>query len=142
MRILLFLAIAASLYGGWQWWQDRPGQAFANVEPSPNGFVPVEMPDGAPRNAVLVLTAPNCPSEEARRAEALIAALSSQGIPVRRGSGVSWDFSSPPTAEQRQGVDRAIQVFNQGAPAVFINGMAMSNPTAEQAASEYRRTRG
>ena len=142
MRILLFLAIAASLYGGWQWWQDRSGPAYANVEPSPNGFVPVQMPDGAPRNAVLVLAAPNCPSEQAQRAEALVAALTSQGIPVRRGSGIGYSFSSPPTAEQREGVDRAIHVFNQGAPAVFINGMAMSNPTAEQAASEYRRTRG
>ncbi|NLC61245.1 MAG: hypothetical protein GX761_08175 [Gammaproteobacteria bacterium] len=141
MRIVLWLAIAASLYGGWQWWQDRPGAALANVEPSPNGFVPVEMPRGAPRNAVLVLTPPNCPSEQARRAESLIAALSSQGIAVRRASGIDYSFSEAPTAEQRQGVDRAIQVFNQGAPAVFINGMAMSNPSVEQAVAEYRRTR-
>ena len=142
MRILLWLAVAASLYGGWQWWQDRAGPSFANVEPSPNGFVPVEMPDGAPRNAVLVLAAPNCPSDQARRAEALISALSSQGIPVQRGSGINYNFSSMPSAEQRQRVDRAVQVFNQGAPAVFINGMAMSNPSAEQAVAEYRRTRG
>ena len=117
MRIVLWLAIAASLYGGWQWWQDRAHAPLANAEPSPNGFVPVEMPSGAPRNAVLVLAPPNCPSDQARRSESLIAALSSQGV------------------------DRAIQVFNQGAPAVFINGMAMSNPSAEQAAAEYRRTR-
>src|SRR5690554_1555298 len=141
MRIVLWLAIAASLYGGWQWWQDRPGAALANVEPSPNGFVPVEMPSGAPRNAVLVLAPPNCPSDQARRAESLIASLSSQGIPVRRGSRIDYSFSSAPTSDQRQGVDRAIQVFNQGAPAVFINGMAMSNPTPQQAAAEYRRTR-
>ena len=105
MRIVLWLAIAASLYGGWQWWQDRPGAALAGIEPSPNGFVPVEMPSGAPRNAVLVLAPPNC------------------------------------TAEQRRGVDLAIDVFNQGAPAVFINGMAMSNPSVDQAVAEYRRTR-
>ena len=142
MRILLFLAIAASLYGGWQWWQDRTYQPLASAEPSPNGFIPVEMPDGAPRNAVLVLAAPNCPSDQARRAESLIAALSSQGIPVHRGSGINYSFNSMPSEEQRQGVDRAVQVFNQGAPAVFINGMAMSNPSAEQAAAEYRRTRG
>lgn len=141
MRIVLWLAIAASLYGGWQWWQDRAHAPLANAEPSPNGFVPVEMPSGAPRNAVLVLAPPNCPSDQARRSESLIAALSSQGIPVRRGSGIDYSFSSAPTADQRQGVDRAIQVFNQGAPAVFINGMAMSNPSAEQAAAEYRRTR-
>ena len=77
-----------------------------------------------------------------RSAESLIAALSSQGIPVRRGSGINYSFNSMPSEEQRQGVDRAVQVFNQGAPAVFINGMAMSNPSAEQAAAEYRRTRG
>lgn len=144
MRILLFLAIAASLYGGWQWWQDRSGPAaYANVEPSPNGFVPVEMPDGAPRNAVLVLAPPNCPSEQAKRAEALVAELTRQGIPVRRGSRISYTFEGGmPSTEQRRAVDRAVQVFNQGAPAVYINGMAASDPTIEQAIAEYRRTRG
>ncbi|AOH37209.1 hypothetical protein BGP89_13340 [Luteimonas sp. JM171] len=141
MRIVLWLAIAASLYGGWQWWQDRPGAALAGIAPSPNGFVPVEMPSGAPRNAVLVLAPPNCPSEQARRAESLVAALTSQGIPVRRASGIDYSFNDGPTAEQRRGVDRAIDVFNQGAPAVFINGMAMSNPSVDQAVAEYRRTR-
>ena len=36
-----------------------------------NGFVPVQMPDGAPRDTVLILAPVNCPSDGAKRADAL-----------------------------------------------------------------------
>lgn len=140
MRVLFWLVIAASVYGGWQWWQERSAAAI-HAEPSPNGFVPAAMPDGAPRNAVLILAPPNCPSDQARRSEALAEALARAGIPVRRGSSMAFDVVAP-TAEDRANIDRAVKVFNQGAPAVFVNGMAMSNPTPEQTIREYRRTRG
>ncbi|MDH5821737.1 hypothetical protein QFW77_01840 [Luteimonas sp. RD2P54] len=131
--------MAAALFGGYRWWQGQEAEAAA-AAPSPNGFVQVEMPDGAPRNTVLVLAPPNCPSEQAQRAESLIAALDGQGIPVKRGSGIDFEVANP-TPEQIAGIDRAVAVFRAGAPAVFVNGMAMSNPTASQAAAEYRRTR-
>lgn len=140
MRLATLVVFAAALYGGYQWWQGRGHDDVAAAVASANGFVPVEMPSGVPHNLVLVLAPPNCPSEQAQRAEALVAQLSREGIPVRRGSGFSFDVADP-NAEQRAGIDRAVQVFQRGAPAVFVNGMAMSDPTPAQAIAEYRRTR-
>ncbi|WP_202843094.1 hypothetical protein [Luteimonas saliphila] len=135
MRILMILVLAGGLYGAWQWWQDR--EAASEVIPSPNGFVPVEMPAGVAPGAVLVLAPRNCPSEQARRTEALVQQLDRAGIPVVRGDGFSFDVADP-TREQMAGIDRAVEVFKRGAPAVFVHGMAMSNPTAAQTIAEYR----
>ena len=135
MRILMILALAGALYGGYQWWHDR--SAASDVAVSANGFVPVEMPAGVARNAVLVLAPRNCPSDEAQRTEALVGALERSGIPVVRGDGFSFDVADP-TREQMAAIDRAVDVFQRGAPAVFVNGMAMSNPTPAQTIAEYR----
>ncbi len=141
MRLLKLLLLVAVLFGGYKWWQGREAeQAFA-ASAGPNGFVPVEMPSGAKRNVVLVLAPANCPSEQAQRTEALVAALASAGVPVARGTGFSFEVDNP-SAEQRAGIDRAVEVFRRGAPTVFVNGMAMSNPSAAQTVAEYRRTRG
>ena len=140
MRLLTILVLVTALFGGYRWWQDRGEDEDLSAIASPNGFVPVEMPGGVPRNVVLILAPPNCPSEQAQRTEALASHLSREGIPVRRDSGFSFDVADP-SAEQRAGIDRAVKVFQQGAPAVFVNGMAMSDPTPTQAAAEYRRTR-
>ncbi len=99
------------------------------------------MPTGTPRDTVLVLAPPNCPSEQAQRAEALIRELTDIGIPVKRGSSFSFNIENP-SQEQRTAVDRTVEVFQQGAPAVFINGMGMSNPTTSQVVAVYRSTRG
>lgn len=137
MRLLTVVLVLAGLFGAYRWWDGRttsdPG-SMANQ----NGFVSVQMPDGAPRHSVLVLAPPNCPSAEARQAEALVQHLAEQGIPVSRSSSISFDVMNP-TAEQRAGIERAVAVFNGGAPAVFVNGMAMSKPTAAQTVAEYRR---
>lgn len=140
MRFIGLLLLVAGLAGGYHWWKGRSADASESVGTNPNGFVSVEMPSGAARNAVLILAPPNCPSDEARRAEALAAELDRQGIPVVRGDSMSFELVDP-TDEQVAGANRAVAVFNQGAPAVFINGMAMSNPTPAQAIAEYRRTR-
>lgn len=138
MRVLTVVVLVAGLFGAYRWWDGKSADAAEAV--SQNGFVPVQMPDGAPERAVLVLAPPDCPSAEAQRAEALIRDLSQQGIPVTRGSAMSFNLVDP-TAEQRRGVERAVAVFNRGAPAVFIDGMAMSNPTASQAIAQYRSTK-
>lgn len=140
MRLLKLLLLVVVLIGAYQWWSGR-GFDEAIGAASPNGFVPVEMPSGAARNVVLILSAPNCPSDQARRTEVLAQELARAGIPVARGHGFSFEVANP-TSAQKAGIDRAVQVFNRGAPAVFVNGMAMSNPTASQAIEEYRRTRG
>ena len=138
MRLLTVIVLLAGLAGAYRWWD---GDSNRNVDEitNENGFVPVQMPDGAPEHSVLVLAPPNCPSDEAQRAEALVRDLTRQGIPVTKGRSISFGTMNP-TAEQRAAVERAVAVFNEGAPAVYINGMAMSNPTAAQAAAEYHRT--
>lgn len=138
MRLLTVLLLCLGLFGAYRWWEGKGASDLDGVA-GQNGFVPVQMPDGAPLHAVLILAPPDCPSDEARRAEALVQQLTQQGIPVTKGSSISFDIVDP-TAEQREGVQRAVAVFQRGAPAVFVNGMAMSNPTAEQAVAEYRRT--
>ena len=140
MRVLGVVLLAVALYGAHNWWQDRSAAADLAARASPNGFVPVEMPGGVARNTVLVLAPRNCPSEQAQRTEALVEELTSQGIPVSRGDSFEFDVEDP-TQEQRAGIDRAIEVFKRGAPAVFVNGMAMSEPTASQTLAEYNSTR-
>ena len=140
MRLLTILVLVAALFGAYRWWQDRGEGEDLSAIASPNGFVPVEMPGGVPRNVVLILAPPNCPSEQAQRSEALASHLSREGIPVRRDSGFSFDVADP-SAEQRAGIDRAVEVFKRGAPAVYVNGMGMSNPSAAQAIAEYRALR-
>lgn len=140
MRVLVAVLLAVALYGAYGWWQDRSAEADLAARTSPNGFVPVEMPGGVARNTVLVLAPRNCPSEQAQRTEALVAELTGQGVPVVRGDSFEFDVADP-TPEQMAGIDRAIEVFKRGAPAVFVNGMAMSKPTAAQTLAEYRSTK-
>ena len=139
MRLLTVVLLCVCAFGAYRWW-DGKREADLPAMANQNGFVPVEMPDGMSRDAVIILAPPNCPSDEAQRAEAIADYLGGQGIPVARKSSMSFAITNP-TDEQEAGVDRAVAVFNGGAPAVFINGMAMSNPTPAQAAAEYRRTK-
>ena len=140
MRLLKILIVLACLFGAYRWWDGEERSRELEAIASQNGFVPVEMPMGAPAHTVLVLAPPNCPSEEAKRAEALVRALTDQGVPVKQDSAMSFEITNP-TDEQEAGVERAVAVFNRGAPAVFVNGMGMSNPTAAQTIAEYRKTR-
>jgi len=140
MRLLKILIVLACLFGAYRWWDGKERSRELEAIASQNGFVPVEMPMGAPAHTVLVLSPPNCPSEEAKRAEALVRALTDQGVPVKQDSAMSFEITNP-TDEQEAGVERAVAVFNRGAPAVFVNGMGMSNPTAAQTIAEYRKTR-
>jgi len=140
MRLLKILIVLACLFGAYRWWDGKERSRELEAIASQNGFVPVEMPMGAPAHTVLVLAPPNCPSDEAKRAEALVRALTDQGVPVKQDSAMSFEITNP-TDEQEAGVERAVAVFNSGAPAVFINGMGMSNPTAAQTIAEYRKTR-
>lgn len=139
MRTLLILMLVCALYGAHQWWQKRDDVRAAAFDAST--FVAVEMPGGVQRNTVLVLAPPNCPSEQAQRTEALIRDLDRAGIPVMRDSGFTFDVENP-TDAQMQGIDRAVAVFKRGAPAVFVNGLAMSNPSAEQTIAAYQTSRG
>lgn len=110
----------------------RELQAIADV----NGFVPVQMPDGAAHDTVLILAPLNCPSAGARRADALAARLTTLGIPNVRMN--QYEISAP-TRDMQSGIKHAFAILNGDIPAVMINGRGKSNPTADEVATEYRR---
>jgi hypothetical protein len=139
MSALKSLLIAAAVLAvGARVWQshesavnDRELQALADG----NGFVPVEMPDGAPRDTVLILAPLNCPSVGAKRAEALAGRLRELGIPNIRTSQYAVAGLTP---DRRAGVDHAVAIMKGQVPAVMINGRAKANPTADEVAGEFR----
>lgn len=139
MRTLLILMLVCALYGAHQGWQKQDAARAAASDAST--FVAVEMPGGVQRNTVLVLAPTNCPSEQAQRTQALIRDLERAGIPVVRDSGFAFDVENP-TDALMQGIDRAVAVLKRGAPAVFVNDMAMSNPSVEQTIAVYRGSGG
>ena len=142
-HMLKLLVLVCGLLFSFHWWQthDIAKHRHANIaQESPNGFTPVAMPDDAKDNTVLVFAPVNCPSKEAQRADALADGLTRQGIPNRRSSHFSLNFNQP-TDEQQAAIKRTTAVLNGSIPAVFINGMAKSNPTLDEVVAEYRRTR-
>jgi hypothetical protein len=101
-----------------------------------NGFVAVQMPDGAPPDTALILAALNCPSAAAKRADAMAKRLTEMGIPNRRSGSYSVAAA---TREQMPLLTRTSIVLQGEIPVIFINGMAKANPTVDEVASEYRR---
>jgi hypothetical protein len=101
-----------------------------------NGFIPVQMPDGVPRDTVLILAPMNCPSDAAKRADTLASRLSSMGIPNVRRNNYSIARVTP---DQMPGIQHAAALRDQGEiPLVMINGKGKGNPTADEVATEYR----
>jgi hypothetical protein len=143
MRVLKLLAIIGATGFAVHLWQGhthRPVNfGIAAAEPSPNGFVATAMPEGAQANTVLILAPVNCPSKAAQRADALSRKLTEMSIPNKRGNSFSLKINNP-TREQQAGMKRAGNVLGGEIPAVFINGMGKSNPSAEEVAAEYERT--
>jgi len=72
--ILLLILVTA----GWYWTNERPASQFRAdlaASESPYGFVSVPMDRNAPRDAVLIVSALNCPSGGTQRAQALVDGL-------------------------------------------------------------------
>lgn len=142
MGIARFLILVGIIGFGIHWWNGKghDATAVASDYTSPNGFVSVAMPAGTPPNTVVILAPVNCPSAEAQRADSLSEQLSRRGIPNVRSSHFSAS-STDPSAEQKARLDHAVAVLNGEIPAVFINGVAKANPSADEVVTEYRRTR-
>ena len=137
MRTLKVLAAIAALAIGVHVWHGRHGLTRDMLAlADSNGFVPVQMPDGSARDTVLILAPVNCPSDGAKRADALSSRLRELGIPNIRSSQYSV---SSLTQGNREGVKRAFAVMNGQIPAVMLNGRGKANPTADEVATEYRR---
>lgn len=142
MRLIKLMILIGIAGYGYQWWQKShsPGSGDSVAGDSPNGFVRVAMPGNVPHNTILILTPENCPLEAAQQSEALAQQLSQAGVAVMRSSSFNLSIDNPTEAD-RQNVQRTTEVFNAGPPAVFLNGMGKSKPTADEVLAEFRRTR-
>jgi hypothetical protein len=137
--LLVLLVAAAGVVYGHQLWRDhqhsvsrREALALADG----NGFIPVQMPDGAQDNSVLILAPLNCPHEGARRADALAGRLRELGIPGVRSNQYSV---SRITRSNQADFNRAVVVMQDNVvPVVFINGRAKANPSVAEVVSEFR----
>jgi hypothetical protein len=82
----------------------------------------------------IVLAALNCPSAQARRADALATQLTRLGIANQRANSY---FASITSRDQMPLVERTNAVLGGDIPIVIINGRAKANPTVEEVQSEY-----
>jgi len=132
------IVIALSVFGV-RWWNEHSEEKSLRAVMSPNGFLPVPMPEGAMRNTVLIFAPLNCPHEGAQRAEALSQKLTRLGIPNVRTSHYAA-AAYEPNAEQIAIHKRLDLVMTGEIPIALINSMGKANPTVDELVAEYNRT--
>jgi hypothetical protein len=99
---------------------------------SPAGFFLLTRAEAAnPR--VTIMSPPNCPSDEAARAEALAASLASAGIPTELKQEIGGSFDSPDDVARFNKY-----MTNVANPLVLVRGWAKGNPSAEDVIAQYR----
>lgn len=136
MNLIKLVLLVAAVGAGFHYWKKHEAQADVAglaATASENGFVAIPLPDGMPARGVVIFAPANCPSDAAKRADALASHLSAQGIPHSRSQ--SADFSSLSDAAA---ANRVMAVMNGDVPIVFVNGKARANPSPQQVVSEYR----
>ncbi len=89
--------------------------------------------DGAKHSNVIIISAPNCPSEESARAQMLQSSLQSAGIPCEMQQGIEFQFTDP------DDVARVTKYTGAGIvnPLVLVRGWAKGNPLAEDVIAQY-----
>ncbi len=105
---------------------------------NPSGFVSVVMPGEWDPNTVWVLAPVNCPSDAALRAEHLVLALKSEGIPAAQVNHVMVQVTDADDATTAA-LQRLDRILKGAVPAVLVNGMGKANPTADEVIREFRR---
>ena len=100
------------------------------------GFVPILAGGNSPPNAAVVLAALNCPSAQAKRADAMASRLSELGIPNARANNYRVGGV---TRDQSALIERTSAVPGGEIPVVIVNGRAKVNPSAEDVVAEMRR---
>ena len=133
MRLIVAAIVAAVLLAG------CGKKVYDKSEKSVNGFIEVVMPDNAKEDIVIIFAPPNCPREAGQRARALNERLTQLDIPNVMSSSYSLRFNESSEAFQAK-LKRTAAIMEGEIPAVLINGMGKSNPTAEEVAAEYERT--
>jgi hypothetical protein len=135
-----YALIAGLTVGAVQLWRNHSHAEFEHrvlAAGDHNGFVPALMPNGAGPGTVLILAAQHCPSAAAKRADDLASRLTRMGIPNTRANQAN--FSVDQRRQDQVDLMNRTNVIGSGEiPAVFINGMAKANPTADEVAAEYR----
>jgi hypothetical protein len=133
------LILAASVVGGGVhvWHVHEQAVALRSLQASGDtyGFVPVLTAGGAPQNTAIILAALNCPSAQAKRADALAAKLDELGIPNTRANNYSV---TNVTREQAPLIKQTSAVLGGEIPVVIINGRAKANPSLDDVVAEYR----
>jgi hypothetical protein len=112
----------------------KPAPASSAKDPglSPAGFFLLSR-DDAKNPRVTIVSAPNCPSHEAQRAEALASALTSAGIPCELKQGIEFQFTDPADGER---VNK--YMANAANPVVLVRGWAKGSPTTDDVIAQYR----
>lgn len=133
-----WLLIAALFAGGVHVWHTHERSVAARElaeAADSHGSVPVVTSQGAAPDTVIILAALNCPSAQAKRADALAAQLSRMGIPNRRANQYSVARIS---REQIPLLSQTNAVLTGEIPIVIINDKAEANPTVDEVVAEYR----
>ena len=81
---------------------------------------------------VVIMSPPNCPSEEAARAQALGRSLNSAGIPTEFRQEMGGNLETPEDAAR---VNKYLN--NVANPLVLVRGWAKGNPTAQDVIAQY-----
>lgn len=136
LKVLLFLVAAFGVFTVYaKYRQSHPapaGAAARNPGMSAQGFVLLKREEaGNPR--VTIMSPPNCPSHEARRARDLEAALQSAGVPCEVKDSIEFTITDPADAQRVQGF-----MSNVANPLVLVRGWAKGNPSAEDIIAQYR----
>ena len=134
--LVLALAVICVAPKVWHAHQRAAFQREVNSLADGNGFIPVHMPDGAEQGTVLILAPRNCPSAQARRADALAGELTRAGIPNRRTA--TYFIARASRGDQAE-IARALDLMRlDRAPVVMIDDRAKANPTTEEVVAEFR----
>lgn len=109
--------------------------AFEKVnEPSATSFVEVPTPAELESAPVVVAGLPSCP-HSGQQTKALLDQLTAANIPHKNITSFSFEGT-----DDWQGIHRLNEIMKRGAPIVFVNGKAKSNPNINEVIAEYRQT--
>ncbi len=108
------------------------------VRSDPNvRFVAMPTPSGHGGSSVVVFAPANCSKAEGLRADDMMRRLAESGIPASRANSAhfSTDGMTP------GGVQNLNNVMGGALPAVFVNGTGKANPSFDEVAAQYKRTK-
>lgn len=102
-------------------------------KPSDAVFVEVPMPNEVSSGEVVVSGLLTCPHSGAKT-RSVLAKLTEAQIPHKHIT--AFGFSN---TDDWAGIHRLNEILKRGAPVVFVNGKAKSNPTPDEIVAEYRK---